>query len=178
MGAAKASLPFGGSTFLERIVAAARGAFEEVIAVQRRGEPPVGIVPTIFEKAHEDEAAIFGLERALSDAGGRRFVLAVDYPLVTPAVLGDLRRRFEASPAPALIPVRHGEPQTLCAGYAPALRGIIEAAIREGRYSLRGLALPAELVQCDLVELSNVNTPAELGEAESTYEQQRLLSSR
>ncbi|HEX6158935.1 MAG TPA: NTP transferase domain-containing protein, partial [Thermoanaerobaculia bacterium] len=66
MGQSKAAL------FLDRIAAAARPLFDEVVAVQRPGGERASI-RTIFEEPHEHDGAIFGIARALDDAKGRCF---------------------------------------------------------------------------------------------------------
>src|SRR5258708_40236871 len=72
---------------------AAHLAFDAVYAVQRADGPPAGDVETVFESKHEDEAPAFGVLRALDHAGGRCFILAVDYPLLTADVLRYLVQR-------------------------------------------------------------------------------------
>ena len=184
MGVAKASLPFGDSTFIGRVAATARLVFDRVVAVDRAVSPESQAEwpeadATIHESRHEDEAAIFGVARALEESNRKCFVLAVDYPLITADVLRKLSERFEASAAPMLIPVWRGLPQPLCAGYAVSMRELIGRNIAEGRYDLRSLAgSNAELVEINGIELMNVNTPEELEEAKSAYERQELLPSR
>lgn len=186
MGRSKLDLPFAGSTFLERIAAAARGAFDRVLAVQRAGAEPVRGIETIFEEEHEERAPVFGVARALADARERCFILAIDYPLLTAELLRDLRERFERSPAPMLVPIAQGRPQLLCAGYAPELAPRVAARIAAGRYDLRGLLdeAGAEMIAEDEWRarhrgepLLNVNTTRELEEAER-HERQGFLASR
>ena len=174
MGSPKRSVPFEGSTFLERVLGAARGAFEEVFAVQRaEGEPATGLT-TLFEDSHDREAPVFGVAAALRHAQEPCFVLAVDYPLLTSGLLGELRRRFEQSGKLLLAPRWSGKVQMLCAGYSPDLLSRIDGRIREGRLDLRSLAdeSEAEIVSEDDLRqqfpgepLSNVNTPEELEKA-------------
>ncbi|HSP14627.1 MAG TPA: molybdenum cofactor guanylyltransferase [Thermoanaerobaculia bacterium] len=161
MGRSKAAL------FLGTISAAAAPAFERIIAVQRHGTETLSI-ETIFEESHEHEAPVFGVVRALQDCGGRCFVLATDYPLITTDFLRDLRSRFEASEAPVLMPVWQGVPQPLCAGYSSGILDTLQRRIAENRLDLRGLAseVPTVLVDVEGHALVNVNTPAELEEAE------------
>ena len=177
MGRAKLDLPFAGSTFVERVAAAARGAFEEVVAVQRFGGAAIPGLSTIHEEPHEDAAPVFGVQCALRAPrlAPRAFVMAIDYPLITSAVLSYLRARFEASARPMLVPMWRGRPQLLCAGYDASLRNVIDARIAARRYDLRGLIdeVGAELVAEDELRarfagepLMNVNTPEELAEAE------------
>src|SRR5688572_8360911 len=87
MGQSKTAL------FLDRILAAARPVFDEVIAVHRPDGAPLDGVRTIFEAPHADEAPIFGVARALHDAQERCFILAVDYAFLTADVLRFLRDR-------------------------------------------------------------------------------------
>ena len=172
MGAPKSHL------FLDRILAAARPAFDEVIAVDRYGGEALENVPTIFENEHEDEAPIFGVRRAIEHANAKCFVLAVDYPLITTAFLTRLVQRFAKSPKPMLVPHAGGHPHVLCAGYSHTLLREIDACIARRQYDLRSLADAAEIVDCaGADELLNVNTPEERVEAERLYEQ-RLLTSR
>ena len=170
MGVPKASLDLGGVTFLSRVVAAASGAFGRVVAVERADGIPVAGVTTIYETRHPDQAPIFGLARALSAASDKCFVLALDYPLLTAATLRELRARFEASPAPMLVPLHRGIPQTLCAGYSPAMREMIDGKIASRRYDLRSLVELAEFVPVEGDEWLNVNTPGELEEARRRHD--------
>jgi len=165
--------------FLERVAAAARGAFEEVIVVQRHGGRSFEI-PTIFESEHDDAAPLFGIERAIEHADGKCFVLAVDYPLITSEVLRFLRDRFTSS---MLVPMWRGKAQTLCAGYSTELLPLIRSRIEAGRLDIRGLIDGAEIVEESELRarfagepLLNVNTPEELEEAKAIDE--RLLASR
>lgn len=162
MGRSKAEL------FLEKIAAAAWPVFERVIAVQRHGTEQTAI-DTIFEQPHKHEGPLFGVVRALQDCKDRCFIVATDYPLITTEFLRDLWRRFEESGAALLMPVWQGVPQPLCAGYSsPAMLPILQRRIAEGKLDLRGLMAEAEtaLVKVEGNALFNVNTPAEMEEAE------------
>jgi molybdopterin-guanine dinucleotide biosynthesis protein A len=153
MGASKAEL------FLERIVAAARPVFEDVLAVHRIDGEPLPI-RTIFEEPHEHEAAIFGIIRALRDARGKCFILGVDYPLITSEVLEFLRDREG-------MPEWNGEPQPLCAVWDADALPRIEARIARGAFDLRGAAEMEIIAEAELrarfagEPLLNVNTPEE-----------------
>jgi molybdopterin-guanine dinucleotide biosynthesis protein A len=153
--------------FLPRVVAAASPLFEEVVAVQRHGGAPLSI-RTIHEAAHEDDGPVFGVIRALEDADGPAFILAVDYPLITTAALAELRRRFLASTAAMSVPIWRGIPQPLCAGYRAEVLPWIRDRIAEGKLDLRGLMKDAGATTFvfDGRELMNVNTPDELAKAE------------
>lgn len=168
MGRSKADL------FLDRVVAAASPVFDRVIAVERHGTVPTSI-PTIFEEEHEDEAPVFGVARALVDAPGPCFILAVDFPLIRNEVLAYLRARFEKSNASMLVPVWDGMQQILCSGYRTCVAPVIAERIESGQFDLRGLDedVDVEVVpeselraRFDGEPLKNVNTPADLAAAE------------
>jgi molybdopterin-guanine dinucleotide biosynthesis protein A len=155
--------------FLDRVAGAAAQVFETVIAVQRNGGAAASI-ETIYESPHDDQAPVFGVARALHHARERCFILAVDYPLITAAILRYLRDRFESSSALLVAPVWSDKTQMLCAGYDPALLPRIEQRITAARYDLRGLASESEAEilaedalrkQFDGEPLMNVNTADE-----------------
>ncbi|HEX7190733.1 MAG TPA: molybdenum cofactor guanylyltransferase [Thermoanaerobaculia bacterium] len=177
MGEPKAQVRFGDTTLLGRVVAAASGAFERVIAVQRRGGDDADI-ETIYEEPHEDEAPIFGVAAAIRHADAKCFVIAVDYPLLSVEALRDMQALFEASEAPMLVPVWNGIPQVLCAGYGPALLAQIDAGVAARKYDLQSLAAAAERVEVSGETWRSVNTIDELEEVRRWYEQQRLLAFR
>ena len=77
-----------------------------------------------------------------------------------------------------LVPMWRERAQMLCAGYSSQVLPIIHERIRHGRFDLRGLIEEAgagivsekELrARFDGEPLMNVNTPAELEEAETLY---------
>jgi molybdopterin-guanine dinucleotide biosynthesis protein A len=155
--------------FLDRVASVASEVFETVIAVQRNGGAAASI-DTIYESPHDDQAPVFGVARALEHARARCFVLAVDYPLITAAILRYLRTRFDSSPALLLAPIWIGKTQMLCGGYDPELLPRIEQRIAAKRYDLRGLAAKsdAEILAEDELRsrfagepLMNVNTVAD-----------------
>jgi molybdopterin-guanine dinucleotide biosynthesis protein A len=155
--------------FFDRIANTACEVFEDVFAVQRHGGP-AALLPTIYESAHDDQAPVFGVACALAHAKERCFVIAVDYPLITTAMLRFLRDRFEGSNAMLLAPVWSGKTQMLCAGYDPTLLPQLQQRIDAKRYDLRGVASDGEaeiLAEDDLraqfggEPLMNVNTMEE-----------------
>ncbi len=161
--------------FLPHALAVARLVFDDVYAVQRAGGQAASEVETIFEPAHRDEAPAFGVLRALEHAAGRCFIMAVDYPLLTPEVLRYLAQRAEASSALLVAPRWDERLQILCAGYDGSMLGPrLAARIAAGRLDLKGLAADAEsevLQERELrarfegEPLRNVNTPEEFQEA-------------
>jgi molybdopterin-guanine dinucleotide biosynthesis protein A len=161
MGRSKTSL------FLDRILAAARPVFDDVIAVQRPGGEIVNL-RTIFEQPHADEGPLFGIARALEDAAADCFILAVDYPNLTVEILRELAHRQG-------VPMWNGQPQPLCARWPIALLPLVRQRLATGRYALRGLLAEAGVEMIAEAELrarfageplANVNTPMDLQEAE------------
>jgi molybdopterin-guanine dinucleotide biosynthesis protein A len=172
MGRSKLDLPFGGSTFLDRVLNAAQPVFDSITAVQRPGGPAVDSLRTIYEPAHELQAPVFGLWRALQDSKGRCFMLAIDYPLLTSDVLRYLAGRVSLSAAAMVVPRWNGKLQMLCAGYSPSILPNFEPRIASGQLNLRGLTDDLEIVEEEELRarfggepLMNVNTPEELDEA-------------
>ena len=168
LGASKPGL------FLDRIVDAARPVFDEVIAVDRQCGTDILVCPTILENAHEDEALIFGVRRAIEHANAKCFILAVDYPLITSDLLREWSQRFATSSANMLVPRSGGHLHVLSAGYSSALLPLIDTRIARRQYDLRSIAGDAEIVDYDGAALLNVNTPEEL----EWYERQKLLAPR
>ena len=117
---------------------------------------------------HEGAAPVFGVERALRDAGARAFVLGVDYPLITSDVLRHLRDDGR-------VPTWQGLPQPLCAVWDPAQLPRIEERIRRGALDLQGLLGQEIIPEAELralfrgEPLMNVNTPEELERAERLH---------
>lgn len=177
MGTPKSEVRFVGTTLLGRVVEAAGGVFERVIAVQRPGGGAAEI-ETIYEEAHDDEAPIFGVAAAIRHANAKCFVIAVDYPLLATAALRELAEQFEGSDAKMLVPVWNGVPQVLCAGYAPSVLPEIDGKIAARKYDLQSLAAAAERVEVSGETWRSVNTIEELEEVRRWYEQQRLLAFR
>ena len=173
MGASKTEL------FLDRVVAAASPVFDEVLAVNRHDAEPLPI-RTIFEAPHDGEGALFGIARALEDAQGKCFVIAVDYPLLTTELLQFLVLQFEECSSPALVPEWDGVQQPLCAGWdAETMLPVVKNSLAAGRYELLPLIREtgaAVIPEADLrarfsgEPLMNVNTPEQLEAAERHYE--------
>ena len=139
MGSPKGELELGGRRFLDRARDAAEAAFDSITAVQRPGGEPIPGMRTIFETAHDSSGAMFGLQRALEDAGARLWLLGVDYPLMTSELLRDLRSRFEGTRELLLVPMSGGMPQMLCAGYDPSLIESVNERITAGNLRMRSL---------------------------------------
>lgn len=176
IGRPKQGLEIGGETFLERVHREASAVFDEVIAVTKAGGDAGGL-PVIHEPENDITAPILGLARASEHAGSESyFVLAVDYPLMSRALLAFLRERFEASDAEIVAPRSSGKVHVLCAGYRPSVRASLEDKIRRGDYRLQGLL---DLHRAEIMEggdlapfgsaLLNVNTEDDLEKARAHH---------
>jgi molybdopterin-guanine dinucleotide biosynthesis protein A len=171
MGTPKADLRIGNETFLGRIAGVAGEVFDEVLAVQRPGGEAAAGVATLFERPHDGAGPVFGLARALEDAGENPFwVLGVDYPLITAPLLRFLRAEFVARTAEIVLPAWEGKPQYLCAGYRPSIAKHVDDVLRMPRPDLRSvversavITIPEEGLRTQFGSdaLANVNDPDE-----------------
>ncbi|HVS70652.1 MAG TPA: molybdenum cofactor guanylyltransferase [Phycisphaerae bacterium] len=179
MGADKALLTVGGVCVLERVATAALEVSARVMVVGR--ERPAAWperLDVTFVRDEEAEGAmaersagpLVGLITALRQAGGPMLLLACDLPLVTSGLLRVLIASHRAENLATLAATPEG-PEPLCAIYTPGLLPTLEGMLRENRRALRALVrapgvatfpVPVEYER----ELLNVNTPADLAEAE------------
>lgn len=168
MGSPKQHLRFAGESFMEHAFEAARGAFDDVVVVNRSGEEEIPGVRTICDDHDGSPAPIFGIRAALRDTEEPRvWILPIDYPLMTTEVLAALREQFESSGADLWVPTIHGRPHMTCSGWSRPLLTSIEQAIRDENYALRSFLDPGrtELVEIENEEWKrqfiNVNTRAD-----------------
>jgi molybdopterin-guanine dinucleotide biosynthesis protein A len=141
----------------------------EAVVVAKRSSPlpalPAGVA--VWHEPEKPRHPLAGIVHALDTAGGRPvLVVAVDLPLVTPALLRALASR-DAAGAAAVVAAAAGEPQPLCARYDPAAREPLALALPDGRVLDAMRALRPVLVEAaDPEALHNVNTPGDLARAE------------
>jgi len=143
MGVPKAALPYGASTLLAHQTGRLAALFFDVLAIVK--EPPAfdaGPARIVLDRA-SDFAAIHGLVAALECVDDRIFVLAVDLPLLAPAVIGEILRRGEITGAAALVPRADDELQPLAAVWRRRAAAVARARIARGDLSLHGLAAEA-----------------------------------
>jgi len=140
MGRSKAALPYGATTLLEFQTTRLAALFEEVLVVAKeRPAFPAGPARVVLDAA-PDHAAIHGLARALEETRDRVFVLAVDLPAVTPALLRAIAERALESEAAAVLPRAGGRLQPLAGVWRRAAAGEAARRIARGELSLHGLA--------------------------------------
>ncbi|MGK2858178.1 MAG: molybdenum cofactor guanylyltransferase [Thermoanaerobaculia bacterium] len=174
MGTDKWSIEIDGVTFADRVIGAAGSVFEQVYVVTKKGRGEFS-APVLHEANDQVAAPIIGLDCALDHAAGDAcWILGIDYPLVTAAVLSYLRERFESSGAEIAVPEFASKLHMLCAGYRATTAASVKAKIAEGRLALKGLvdAHRALVIREDEIVarfgrgvLMNVNTPGDLDEA-------------
>jgi molybdopterin-guanine dinucleotide biosynthesis protein A len=140
MGRPKAALPYGATTLLEFQTSRLSEIFESVLVVAK--DPPdfpAGPARVVLDRVPA-RAALHGLIRALEEAPDRIFVLAVDLPAISPALIAAIAGLGLASAAPAALPRADGKLQPLAGVWC---RAALEPARRradEGFLSLHGLA--------------------------------------
>ena len=140
MGRPKALLRFGAETLLQHQIRRLAPLFSEVLVVVK--EPPevaLGRARVLLDSTPE-QAAIYGILRALEEAEDRIFVLAVDLPVITPKVISAIAERGLATGAPAVVPEAGGRLQPLAAVWRRAVLPAARDRIARGDLSLQGLA--------------------------------------
>jgi aminoglycoside 6-adenylyltransferase len=145
----KALAPFRGETLGERACRVLREVCDEVVAVGKSTDV-LDLPFPVLDDGSDERAPVFGLLAGLRAATYETcLVLPVDTPLVT----SDLLREILAAGA---------VPQTgpLPGVYAKALLPTLEARVRAGDLSLRGVNPTA--IEVDEKQLLNVNTRTDL----------------
>jgi len=125
------------------------------------------------EDGAEPHAAAYGILAALAySTEDLNLVVAADVPRVSEAFLGALLEVAEAIPAPAVVPVSGGHPQTLCAVWRRAALVPLTARVAAGNLSILGalremgaVIIPEEETAAmpggEPENFVNVNTPEE-----------------
>lgn len=181
MGRAKATLPFGASTILERILIELRRRFDDLIVVAAPAavepfpvDPIIRKVPNVILVRDEDSYAgpVAALVRGLAAATHEvAFACSCDLPLLRAELahaLCDMTDGYDAA-----IPEVGGRLQPLCAAYRRACGGALAAAAGERRLTAVVTRLNIRIVaeadlrplDPDLRSFLNVNTPEAYAEA-------------
>jgi molybdenum cofactor guanylyltransferase len=183
MGRAKAALPFGGTTILQRILAELSSGFDEIIVIAARAdsepfpiEPMIRGIPGVVllrdEELHAGPAGalVRGLEAA---RGETAFACSCDLPLLRVAVARFLCDTVGGEDA--AIPEVTGHLQPLCAAYRRASRTAISTLAATGERRLTAIVshlnlrtvTEAELLPVDpgLESFLNINTPEDYARA-------------
>jgi molybdopterin-guanine dinucleotide biosynthesis protein A len=170
MRGAKALVELAGQPLILRPLAAMRAALGDVVVVAKC-DTVLPFMPTvaIWLEPPQPSHPLVGIVHALRCAGSRAvLVCPADLPFVTPAALLALARA-DAGDAPAVIAACGGVAQPLLGRYEPSCAALLAPAAREGRAAMRAVVatLGARELELDEAELFNVNTPADLAQAEA-----------
>ena len=170
MGRAKAWLPFGDETLLQRTVRIVSEAVGPVVVVAapRQELPPLPAGVEIVRDIEEGQGPLGGLAAGLAALDGRAeavYLSACDAPFLTAefvrTVVGHLGTYAAA------VPVTDGYPHPLAAVYRMSVRPTVERRLAEDSLRLRDLfdEVPTRFLGpeafADLAALTNVNTLAE-----------------
>ncbi|SRR5579875_994034 len=185
MGRDKATLPLGGRTLVERVVAELRRAFSPIIVV---GAMPSEQSPVIDEAAADiilvrdrvaGQGPVHALRRGLEAAGGDYgFVASCDLPMLRAAVA--LKLCAMLGPHDAVIPRIGGRLQMLHAVYRGRCLGALAEMEDIGERRLHTIVerIDAQIVgesemravDPKLESFINVNTPEDYARARATIE--------
>ena len=155
-GSPKARARLGEETLGERAWRVLGETCDERLAVGKRDDG-LALPFDLVDDGTDTRAALAGIVAGLRAASAERaVVLAVDMPLVTPALL----RELAAVDADAAAPHGHPLPLALRRASLP----VLERRLDEGRLALHEALDELGAVRLDLDEalLANVNTPDEL----------------
>jgi len=140
MGREKGGLPYGAGTLAEFQTSRLAEIFEDVWLVAKR-RPDFSIGPArLLLDGTDEQAAIYGLRRALEEAKDRVFVLAVDLPVLTRSVILTVAARGAGSEAPVVLARAQGRLQPLAAVWRRRALPELERRIGLGELSLLELA--------------------------------------
>jgi molybdopterin-guanine dinucleotide biosynthesis protein A len=167
IGGAKALVTLRGRPMISYVVAAFRAALADVAVVAKPDTRlPIMAGVSVWRESAEPRHPLVGIVHALREAGGRAIVVgAADMPFVTAEVVRSLAG-FDASGAPAVIAVAGGGLQPQLGRYEPSALSLLDPETRRPLREVVAALGPALLELDDPRVVFNVNTPAELAEAE------------
>lgn len=181
MGQDKALVPLAGKPMIEHVLANVEGLGDETVITTNQPEKYTYLGHRLVSDAVPGAGALPGLQTALQAAQGD-FVLLVacDMPFVSHAFAAYL---LSLAPEADVVVPMWEEYQTMCAVYArePVLQAVENALARGQKRMIafyekvRVLVVPAlTIAQFDPQGYTffNVNTPADLIQAEQIYQQQ------
>lgn len=179
MGRDKAALRYHGRPQLEWARELLTRHCERVFVSIRReqADDPLRNGRPVIVDRHEGIGPIAGIAAAQAEFPEAAWlVLACDLPFVSDACLERLAQHRDGRPVVAFRSTHDGLPEPLCAIYEPATRPGIEAAIATGGHCPRKFVLRSGvelLEQPERTALDNVNTPAELEQAQAAIGERR-----
>jgi molybdopterin-guanine dinucleotide biosynthesis protein A len=170
MGRAKALLPYRGTTLVEYVADAVRGAAGSVVLI---GDPASLVhlgLPVLRDEISGCGPA-GGIYTALRATGTDwNLVVACDMPAVSGGALSELINAAEKSESGCVAAASpDGRPEPLCAVYHRRCLPALDRAIKDKRLKMRDLVreMGVSMVAVAPAVLANVNTPDEWSEFES-----------
>ncbi len=167
-GVSKATLTWGGQTFLARIAGALGGFHELLVSVADKSSKLGGSYRTVAD-VYRGQGPLGGLHAALSACqSDALFAVSCDIPLLSPA-LADYIASFYSSAYDAVIPqTRDGGLHPLCGVYAKSVAPLLEEQLKAGDNKIRNAFARMRVKIVPMVHsiysdemFSNINTPAE-----------------
>lgn len=176
MGRDKASLPFGGTTLLARIVDLLAPLVDEVVVALRAGQDAPALPPGVLlaRDAVPDRGPLGGLAAGFAASSADAvYATACDVPFLVPGVVNLLFARLGA--ADVAVSEAQGRLHPLAAVYRPRVRPHVEALLGAGRLRppfLYELVPTVRVPEADLravdpclETLANLNTPEDYAAA-------------
>jgi molybdopterin-guanine dinucleotide biosynthesis protein A len=138
MGMDKAFVELDGRTLLARALEAARAVTSDVRIVGDAAK--FAAFAPVVEDVFRECGPLGGIHAALRGFGTElNFMLAVDLPFVTPALIEFLIGRARGSAAAVTVARSAGRWQPLCGVYRREFADVAEEALRAGRYKIDAL---------------------------------------
>lgn len=183
LGVPKALVKIGGITLLERAIASLHRACDEIVVAA----PATLALPADprARRVHDVAGASGPLAGMVAGFAATRweraFVLGVDFPFLSAAMVTALLGRLDAArSAGAVIPAPGGVAQPLAAAYAPPARDVLAERLAAGERAPSGAIAALTTLVLDDAALAalpggadaffNLNTPADLAAARARLE--------
>jgi molybdopterin-guanine dinucleotide biosynthesis protein A len=179
MGQDKAEIPWRGGTLLGHAVEVMSEVSTTVYIVSSRQiqKPPAQVLTDKLPDAGPLAGILTALSATKTDWN---LMLAVDLPLISPALLRFIAEACSRAQEQVVIPTMSGKLQTLCAAYHRSLLTQCEAALRNGEGSIVKFLAGVPSCILDQENLAkrgfsaemffNVNTPDDLVRAQELAE--------
>jgi len=178
MGTNKAVLTVGGVRIIDRVVGILGSLFAELLVIANAPEAYRDLGLRIEPDVLPEHGSLGGIYSGLKHVRApRAFLCACDMPFLDPALIRLLQA--EAAGYDVGLPESPEGPQPMHAIYAKTCLPAIERALAAGRFKISGFfeAVRVRTIPWDVVRtfdatgdcFFNVNTPAELAEADARW---------
>ncbi len=165
-GTDKARVAVEGRAMIARVFEAVSAVTDEVLVSVREGGGDYGLAARVVEDAVPGAGPLAGLEAGLRACRTPwLLVVACDMPFLTAEALDAVTRQRAPGLDAVVAQTPDGRLQPLCACYSAAILPVVEAQLRSGRRSMRGLLERLGAVRvAPLPEAPrrNVNRPGDL----------------